>query len=222
MRITTKAVFDIETGELLKWEGYDYEGILELCGGGPSSQQKAAATSQTNLDSQLSNAYGQQQQFAQAQQAKVNPFYTQMMNQGMPNYSQATDAAGGTNAQAFAPARAQLEKTLGQQGNALPSGFATQARTDLADQQGQAFDQSLQGAQGAQFQAKQAGAAGLMGQQSLANPTAFSGQALQGNNSIMQAPLATPSILGQVGGALGGLGTLLSGQSGILSKAISF
>jgi hypothetical protein len=222
MRITTRAVFDIETGKLLERESYEYSGPVEMGGGGPSSQQTAAASSQANLNSQLSNAYGQQQQFSQAQQAKVNPFYTQNMQQGLPYYSQLTDSAGGTNAQAFAPARAQLEQTLGQQGNALPSGFATQARTDLADQQGQAFDQSLQGAQGAQFQAKQAGAAGLMGQQQLANPTGYSGQAVSGNQSIMQAPLATPSIGADIGGALGGLGTLLGGQSGILSKAMAF
>ena len=41
MRVTTKAVFDIESGDLLEWEGYDYEDPVELAGGGPSAAQKA-------------------------------------------------------------------------------------------------------------------------------------------------------------------------------------
>lgn len=36
-KITTKAVFDMETGELLHWEGYDYCGPLDLCEGEPAA-----------------------------------------------------------------------------------------------------------------------------------------------------------------------------------------
>lgn len=35
-KITTKAVFDMETGELLHWEGFDYSGPLDLCEGDPA------------------------------------------------------------------------------------------------------------------------------------------------------------------------------------------
>lgn len=191
-------------------------------GGGPSQQQKDAAASQATLNNQLASTYGRQQQFAENQQNKVNPFFTQQMNQGLPYYNNMVDAQSGSNAQAFAPARAQLEQQLGQSANALPSGFATGARSDLAAQQARSFDQNLMGAQGANFQAKQQGAQGLLGQQQLANPTAYSGQATQGNSGIMNAPLATPSPLGAIGGALGGLGSLLGGQSGILSSRLSF
>ncbi len=171
-------------------------------GGGPSQQQKDAAAAQAAQTNQLTQEGAQQYQFGQQQQAKVNPFYTNQMNNGLPYMANMTDAMSGNTAQAFAPARAQLEAQLGQNPNALPSGFAQQARTDLASNQGRAFDQQLQGAQAQNFQAKQQGAAGLMGQQSLANPTGYSGQAIQGNQSIMQAPLASPGIGGLLGGMM--------------------
>jgi hypothetical protein len=178
-------------------------------GGGPSEQQQQAANSQTALNKQLSDTFGKQEAFSEAQQNKANPFYTQTLKQGLPYYSQLIDAAGGDTATAFAPARAQLEQTLKQGGNALPSGFATGARTDLAGQQGRAFDQSLQGAQGAQFQAKQQGAAGLLGQAQIANPTSYSGQATSGNSSVMNAPLAKPGLGGLIGGLAGGLASAI-------------
>jgi len=178
-------------------------------GGGPSQEQKNAAQSQANLNNQLSGDFGQQYQFQQQQQQAANPFYKSLMNNGLPYYANLTDAMAGNTAQAFAPAKAQLNAQLGQGANALPSGFATQARTDLAAQQGRAFDQSLQGAQGANLQARQQGASGLLGQAQIANPTAYSGQALQGGQSIMQAPLASPGLAGLLGGLGGGLASAL-------------
>lgn len=115
----------------------------------------------------------------------------------------------GNNAAAFAPAKAQLEKSLGQNPNSLPSGFATGARTDLASNQARSFDQQLQGVQGANLQAKQQGAAGLLGQAQIANPTAYSGQAIAGNQSVMNAPLASPGLGGLLGGLAGGLASAL-------------
>lgn len=178
-------------------------------GGGPSQQQQDAAASQARLNDQLGQAFGRQEQFSEAQQNKVNPFYTQTMQNGLPYMANLTDAQSGNTARAFAPARAQLEQQLGQQQNALPSGFAQQARTDLASNQARAFDQQLQGAQGANFQAKQQGAAGLLGQAQIANPTAYSGQATQGNMGIMNAPLAKPGLGGLLGGIAGGLSSAL-------------
>lgn len=174
-------------------------------GGGPSQEQKDAATSQANLNNQTGAAFTRQQQFAEDQQKKVNPFYTNMMQNGLPYMNNMTDAISGNTARAFAPARGQLEQQLGQQQNALPSGFATGARTDLASNQAQAFDQQLQGAQAANFQAKQQGAAGLVGQQQVANPLGYAGATTQGNNAIMQAPLAKPGLGGLLGGIAGGL-----------------
>ncbi len=204
MRVCTRAVYDMETGACLEWEGYGYTGPIARCGGGPSAAQTNAANSQANLTNQLSNTFGQQEQFLQAQQNKVNPFYTQLMSQGSPYYANQTDAMSGNTAQAFAPAKQQLEKQLAQGNNALPSGFATQARTDLAANQARAFDQNLQTAQQQNLATRQAGAAGLLGQAQIANPTAYSGQALSGNQSIMNAPLASPGLGGLLGGLAGG------------------
>jgi len=178
-------------------------------GGGPSTAQNNAAQSQADLTKQLAGDFGQQFQFQQAQQQKANPFYTQLMTQGSPYYNNQVDAAGGTVAQAFQPAKAQLERQLGQTPNALPSGYATQQRTDLAANQARAFDQNLQGAQQQNLATRQAGAAGLLGQAQIANPTAYSGQALQGNQSIMNAPLASPGLGGLLGGLAGGLASAL-------------
>lgn len=204
MRITTKAVFDIETWELLEWEGYDYEGPLDLAGGGPSSEQKAAAASQANLTNQLAGVANRQQNFFEQQQNAVNPFYTQRMQSGLPYFNQLTDAASGTTARAFAPARQQLLQRLGTQ-QGLPSGFREGALTDLDTQQARAFDQNLQGALGAQEQAKQAGASGLLGQAQIANPQGYYGAAMGGNQSILQAPLQRPGLGGLLGGVAGGL-----------------
>jgi hypothetical protein len=178
-------------------------------GGGPSQAQQNAAQAQADLSKQLGDVFGQQFQFQQAQQQKANPFYTGLMQQGLPYMSNLTDALSGNTAQAFAPARAQLERSLGQNVNALPSGFATGARSDLAANQARAFDQSLQGAQGANLQARQQGASGLLGQAQIANPTAYSGQAIGANQSIMQAPLASPGLGGLLGGLAGGLTSAL-------------
>jgi hypothetical protein len=178
-------------------------------GGGPSAAQNAAAQSQADMTKQLSQVFGKQEAFSEAQQNKVNPFYTSMMNNGLPYYNNLVDASSGSTAQAFQPAKAQLERTLGTSANALPSGFATGARTDLSADQARAFDSQLQNAQGANFMAKQQGASGLLGQAQIANPTAYSGQALQGNQSIMNAPLAKPGLGGLLGGIGGGLASAI-------------
>lgn len=178
-------------------------------GGGPSQQQQDAAASQAALNAQLGQAFSQNEAFKEKQQATVNPFYTSMMQNGLPYMSALTDAQSGLNAQAFQPAKAQLERQLGQNANALPSGFAMQARSDLAANQARAYDAQLQGALGQNFAAKQAGAAGLLGQAQIANPNAYAQTATQGNQSIMNAPLASPGLGGLLGGLAGGLASAI-------------
>lgn len=131
------------------------------------------------------------------------------MQNGLPYYANLTDAASGNTARAFAPARQQLEQQLGQQRNMLPSGFAMQARSDLAAQQARAFDANLQGAQGANEAAKQAGASGMLGQAQIANPYGYAQTATQGNASIMNAPLASPGLGGLLGGMASGLASAI-------------
>jgi len=178
-------------------------------GGGPSSAQKDAAASQAALNNQLGQAFSQNEAFKEKQQSAVNPFYQQMMTNGLPYFSALTDAAGGTTARAFQPAKAQLERQLGQGANALPSGFAMGARSDLAANQARAYEAQLQGALGQNFAAKQAGAAGLLGQAQIANPLGYAGAATSGNNAILQAPLASPGLGGLLGGIAGGLASAI-------------
>lgn len=173
-------------------------------GGGPSREQNNAAQSQANLTAQLGKTADKQETFLEAQQAKVNPFYTQRMQTGLPYQAQAMDAAGGTTARAFAPARADLLRRIGGS-SGLPSGFKQQSLTDLDSQQARSYDQNLLGGLAANDQAKQAGAAGLLGQAQIANPAGYYNGALGGNSSIMNANLRKPGIAGLLGGLAGGV-----------------
>jgi hypothetical protein len=53
-------------------------------GGGPSAAQTNAANAQTDLTKELTNVFGKQQAFQQAQQEKANPFYSSLMQNGLP------------------------------------------------------------------------------------------------------------------------------------------
>lgn len=177
-------------------------------GGGPSKEQKAAASAQANLANTQANAGNQALQFVQAQQEKVNPFYTSRMENGLPYMNQITDASSGLTARSFAPARQQLLQRLGTQ-QGLPSGFREQALTDLDSQQARSFDDQLLQGLGANEQAKQAGASGLLGQAQLANPQSFFAGAGGANQSIMGAPLQRPGLGGLLGGVAGGLASAI-------------
>lgn len=172
-------------------------------GGGPSQAQNNAAQSQANLTTQLGKTADKQETFLEAQQNKVNPFYTSRMQTGLPYQAQALDAAGGTAARAFAPQRADLLRRMGGS-SGLPSGFKEQALTDLNSNQARQHDQDLLSGLGANDQAKQAGAAGLLGQAQIANPQGYYQGALGGNSSIMSANLRKPGIAGLLGGLAGG------------------
>jgi len=69
MRITTKAVYDMETMALLSWEGYEYDGPVDRFGGGPSAAEQA----QTQLAQQQSAAAQQAQAQSAASYATTSP-----------------------------------------------------------------------------------------------------------------------------------------------------
>src|SRR6185437_11691632 len=99
-------------------------------GGGPSSAQNAAASSQANLTNKLANVANTSEQFKEKQQNAANPFYSGLMTQGspvtsqfspfyqqrmsggLPYFNNLTDANAGNTAQAFQPAKAQLERQI--------------------------------------------------------------------------------------------------------------
>lgn len=213
VKIATEVVWQITDSGMVEVSRteFGYDGPLALCGGGPSPEQKAAAASQANLTNQLGTTAAKQEQFSEAQQNKVNPFYTGLMQNGDPNFNAQTDNARGVLGQAYQPARANLEKRLAGYGN-LPSGYADQARTDLNTSQAHDYDQQLTGMLANNLAQKQAGASGLLGQAQIANPQSYYQGALQGNQSIMQAPLARPGIAGVLGGLAGSAAQAYAGR----------
>jgi hypothetical protein len=159
-----------------------------MCGG-PSNNQKQAQQQQENLSNTMSGIFKQNQ-------AVVNPFATNLVNNGLPFMGALEDQTGGTLAQSYKPAYAQLARNTAAMGP-LPSGFATQAKTDLMGNQAQAFDQQQIQNLLLNQQAKQQGAQML-------NPLGFGTSAQQGYSSVMNAPVQ-PNPLGSIlGGALGG------------------
>jgi hypothetical protein len=182
---------------------YEYSGPIALAGGGPSSAQNRAADSQTAINSQLAKTAQQNEDYTEAQRNKTTPFYGDLMKNG-PDYTNAQlDYAGGTNARAFAPAKAALIQRLGQS-SGLPSGYRDQALTDFDEGRATAYDNSLSGIYADRQAAKERGAAGLMGEAQQANPLGYYGAATQGNTSILNANLRKPGIGGIIGGIVGG------------------
>jgi hypothetical protein len=205
MRVTTKAVFDMESGALLECEGYDYDGPVEHCGGGPSVQQRAAQA-QT-----LSNA---QQEGKLADQSAVkfndsfsdvNPFYESEMTKGLPFYNSLTDFNSGTTARAYNPARAAFLRSTSGMG-ALPSGFRAAGLSDINEAQAHDFDSSLVDSMRANYQAKEAGGAGKVGLMNTVNPSAFYGGSTSAGSSAMQPLQVQPNqLMGLFGGIAGGV-----------------
>lgn len=175
-------------------------------GGGPSQQQKDAATQQAALAQQEADAAKNATSIQTQAYNQISPFATKLITQGSPYFGAQMDYAGGNAATAFAPGRAQLARQLSTQGS-LPSGFKTKALADYNEGEAQAYDQNLQNAQNNNLNYQLQGANILNGQQTTFNPATYYQTANQANSSIMNAPLATPSPWGVVGGVVGSLGS---------------
>jgi hypothetical protein len=209
--ITTSATFDTATWTapgarlydgLESWDGYWYAGEVEHCGGGPDATQKKQEEAQANLTNQEAAAAQRAEAFKEQQQARVNPFYGNLMDNG-PEYTPALlDYEGGVNARAFAPEKANLVRRLGSD-TGLPSGYRDQALTDFEERRAGGYDSGLTNILTDRQAAKERGAAGLMGQAQLADPTALYSGATAGNNAIFNAP-RSPGLAGTLGALLGG------------------
>lgn len=205
MRITTKAVFDIETGVLLERESFEYEGPLEMAGGGPSSEQRQAAASQARLsDEEL--AIGRERNARENEQyAAIRPFAMQRLQNGLPYAGDLLDYEGGTNAQAYMPARARLLRVLNESGD-MPSGSRIAALSNFENDRAHSFDNGIVDVLNANENAKGEAARLLTNQQQIANPYQWYGGSSSSNNSIMQAPLQSQGMLGPILGAAAGIG----------------
>jgi len=205
MKIITRIEFQMtDSGmEELSRDEFEYSGPLELCGGGPSSEQKAAAASQANLTNQLAGVAKQNEDYTEAQRNKTTPFYTNLMTQGPEYTNAALDYASGTNARAYAPEQANLMRRLGSS-TGLPSGYRDQAISDFQENRAQGYDQNLGAILADRQAAKERGAAGIMGEAQQANPLGYYQGAMQGNSSILNANLRKPGLAGTLGGLAGG------------------
>lgn len=177
---------------------YEYDGPLVMCGGGPSDEEKQAAASQLKTADTLNNIA----QGNQAQQQKIfdaiKPFGTSRMNAGLPFFNSLTDFASGTNARAFAPAKANLNRGL-QRANASPMA-RLQANTDFDMQRARGFDSALTSNLFANEQAKQQGAQILSGQAGQLNPLGYYQATQQGYNPQQYSGMRSPGAMGLVGG----------------------
>ena len=76
MRITTYVVYDIETWQLIDWDGYEYVGPVALaCSSGDSTAEgleKSQAVMANQLNQDYSTAFGEQQQVLNNQVARMN------------------------------------------------------------------------------------------------------------------------------------------------------
>jgi hypothetical protein len=170
-------------------------------GGGVSSGQlNTAVGSQAGLAKSSNQTMLDQQGKMAAAQGRTTDFYGNQMRTGLPFYNALTDYASGTNAQAFAPARAQILRQTSQYGN-LPSGYRDSLLASLGGQQARSFDSTLVQNMMANQMAKNQGAAGMMGQQQLAGQQALGYGGLQGNanQSVLNAP-QKPGWAGVLGG----------------------
>jgi hypothetical protein len=209
MKITTKAIFDMETMRLLDWEGYDYNGPIEHCGGGPSNTQKQGAQQTLQNAKQEGNLATSSGQKFNALYGSTAPFYQQEQDRGLPFYDNLTDFSGGTTAQAFAPAKADFLRRSSTMG-ALPSGFKAAGMNDINEAQGHAFDDELVNNMMRQYQTRQAGAAGKAGLMQIVNPASFYGGSTSAGSAVMQPlqPAYNP-WQGVIGGAVQGAASAL-------------
>jgi hypothetical protein len=183
-------------------DDFEYSGPIALCGGGPTGQQQAAANSQANLNNQLATTAQQNENYTEAQRNKTTPFYSNEMTNGPGYYNAEMDAGSGINARAYAPAKAQLVKTLGGS-TGLPSGYKDQALTDFNENQAQGYDSGILGAEQDKQATQERGAAGLMGEAQQANPLGYYQGAMTGNSSLINGNLRKPGLAGTIGGLVG-------------------
>lgn len=175
-------------------------------GGGPSSEQRQAAASQADATQQSLAAGKDAAQFQKDQINKITPFATDRLNNGLPFYGDLTDYAGGTSAKAWAPAKAAALRRLDSTDSfyGTPSGYKEATLGDIDASRARDFDSNLTNAMFSNEQSKQDAARLLTGQAQLVNPQSWYNTGMQGNQSILQAPLQSPGLGGLIGGIAGG------------------
>lgn len=206
MWITTKVVIDVESGEVLERESYEYFGPIDrACGGDSLAKQKQAAA-----DAQAQSAKTMSD-IAASRNAVQQPFEENLVRHGLDYMPQLMDYSSGVLAKAEAPERAAMNRNLAGFGDTLPSGFKTQTQTDFNTKEGGLFDQNVVNALQQNEAAKENAAAQL-------NPLGYYSGASGANNSVLSAP---PVQSGGVGNFLGGAASGLLNAAAGSAKGLS-
>src|ERR1019366_5843427 len=105
-----------------------------MCGG-PSSQQKNAADAQGNLSNTEAG-------IASSNQAIVQPFFANEVQNGMPDFNAESQYSTSNLAKQVNQQKAQQAGRNAGYGTALPSGFAESENRDITSAGASAFDQN--------------------------------------------------------------------------------
>lgn len=167
-----------------------------MCGG-PSSQQKAAANAQANLDTNMSNLMTQWEN-------ETTPFYENVLQKGLPYFNQESQYSTADIAKQINQAKANLAGRNAGFGAALPSGFTEAENADVDEAGAQMFDQNMLNLLNENFQAKSNAASAM-------NPLGPASVASSGNASIMNAPLQNNFWSNLLGGLISGAGQAFQG-----------
>jgi hypothetical protein len=171
-------------------------------GGGPSSEQRAAAARQDALSrEELTLGRERNARDTEAYNA-IKPFAMSRLENGLPFMDALMDFQGGTTARAYAPAYAAANQRYASS-EGMPGGAREAAFRAIDLDKARAFDSGIVQNLLANENAKGEAARVLTGQQQIANPAQFYGLSGNANSSIMQAPLAKPGIGGIIGGIAG-------------------
>lgn len=174
-------------------------------GGGPSIEQKQAASTDAALAQQEAKIADERNQREADQYAAVKPYAMSRIQNGLPFFNNLTDSVSGESARAWAPAYAAANTRFA--GSDLPSGSKDAALAGVDAERARTFDSGLTNALFANEQAKSEAARLLTNQQQIANPLGFYTAAGQTNNSVLQAPLQSAGLGGVLGGVAGQLGS---------------
>ena len=221
MRITTRLVVDMATGQVLEHESYEYEGPVAICSG-PSQEQKETYAKQSEfydtLTSEYNTLFGENQNILNSLTTVYKPMFEAGPNQeGMSPAEKTTltsQAIEGT-AKTYQQAQQALGSQIASQnggGEVLPSGANDQLKESLAASAAGNESSKLLDIENENFalghQNWETAAQGLGEESQLINPEGQAGQATGAGNAAAttanEITQADNSWEGMVGGILGG------------------
>ena len=227
MRVTTKLVMSMVTGEVLCHEWFDYSGPVAFCKGDPVAQQQEQA--QANFDNQLTQIFSQQYATQKGQLDYLNNRMRPIINSGGagfsdPELASMRTAASDTNARQYQNAQDALNNQITQSsgGSKLAgvAGSTIEAKAALlnAEAQTEAASQETITSQNAQLKQQNYWNAinALNGVAAQENPLGYASAATNSANSVTGLSQAVTQanqsqLLGALGGIASGVGSALGG-----------